>query len=88
MDKENHKQVIAETKLAEVQAREWLSSDEIAIYLGYKKKTIYNWTSKVKIPFRKPYGKLMFNKKEIDEWLEENGIGLKKQKQINPPKMV
>ena len=63
-----------------IKDKEWLTIDELSIYIGYEKKTIYNWTSKCKIPFKKPQGNLMFNRKEIDLWIKEGGLILRKRK--------
>jgi len=63
-----------------IKDKEWLTTDELSVYIGYGKKTIYNWTSKCKIPFKKPQGNLMFNKREIDEWIKDGGLTSKKLK--------
>ena len=63
-----------------IKNKEWLTIDELSVYIGYEKKTIYNWTSKCKIPFKKPQGNLMFNRKEIDLWIKEGGLILRKRK--------
>jgi len=60
--------------------KEWLTIDELSVYIGYGKKTIYNWTSKCKIPFKKPQGNLIFNRDEIDLWIKEGGLILRKRK--------
>jgi excisionase family DNA binding protein len=54
--------------------KEWLNIDEVAMYTGYKKKTIYNLTHDNKIPHNKPRGKLLFKRIEVDKWLESVGI--------------
>ena len=61
--------------------KEWLTIDELSVYIGYKKKTIYNWTSKCKIPFKKPHGNLIFHRKEIDLWIKDGGLIMNKRKQ-------
>ena len=63
-----------------IKDKEWLTIDELSVYIGYGKKTIYNWTSKCKIPFMKPQGNLMFSRKEIDLWIKEGGFVLRKRK--------
>ena len=60
--------------------KEWLTIDELSVYIGYGKKTIYNWTSRCKIPFKKPQGNLMFSRDEIDLWIKEGGLILRKRK--------
>jgi len=47
----------------------WLSVDEIAVYLGIKRETIYKWLAEKNMPAHK-LGKLWkFRKDEVDEWL-------------------
>ena len=47
----------------------WLSVDEIAVYLGIKRETIYKWLAEKSMPAHK-LGKLWkFRKDEVDEWL-------------------
>jgi len=42
-------------------------------YLHFKPSYLYKLTSKRKIPFYKPNGKMLFfNKKELDEWIFQN----------------
>jgi excisionase family DNA binding protein len=50
--------------------------DEVALFLGLSKKTIYNKTSRREIPFRKPKGgrRLYFIPDEILNWIDE-GMG-------------
>jgi excisionase family DNA binding protein len=58
-----------------------LSLPEAAEFLKLKKTTIYGLTFKGKIPYRK-FGKLLvFSRKELKNWLEENSknpaVGIK-----------
>ncbi len=47
----------------------WLSVDEIAVYLGIKRETIYKWLAEKSMPAHK-LGKLWkFRMDEVDEWL-------------------
>jgi len=47
----------------------WLSVDEIAVYLGIKRETIYKWLAEKSMPAHK-LGKLWkFRKDEVDEWV-------------------
>jgi PTS system nitrogen regulatory IIA component len=51
-----------------------LTVDEIAEYLRVKKRTIYDWLKKGKIPAIKTVGQWRFKKDQIDFWLnKENG---------------
>ena len=50
--------------------KELLTVDEIAEYLRVKKRTIYDWVKKGKIPAIKTVGQWRFKKDRIDSWLE------------------
>ena len=52
---------------------QWLNVDEVCAYLPShpRKQTIYSWTSKRMIPFHKKGRSIMFNKAEIDAWLQD-----------------
>jgi excisionase family DNA binding protein len=45
--------------------------DEVATYLRVKKRTVYGWLKKGKIPAIKTVGQWRFKKEKIDEWLEK-----------------
>jgi excisionase family DNA binding protein len=47
----------------------WLSVDEIAIYLGVKRDTIYKWIDRKRMPAHKVGALWKFRKDEIDEWI-------------------
>ena len=50
--------------------KEFLTVDELAIYIGLKKSYIYKLVMANKIPFSKPNGKMLFfDRKKIDDWL-------------------
>jgi len=46
---------------------------ELAKYLKVKKRTIYDWLKKKKIPATKVVGQWRFKKDRIDEWLKDQG---------------
>lgn len=52
----------------------WLNVSELQEYLPShpKKQTIYSWTSTRKIPFHKKGRSIMFDKAEIDTWLQDS----------------
>lgn len=52
----------------------WLNVSELQNYLPShpKKQTIYSWTSNRKIPFHKKGRSIMFDKAEIDAWLQDS----------------
>lgn len=45
--------------------------EELAAYLRVKKRTVYEWLKKGKIPAIKTVGQWRFKKEKIDEWLEK-----------------
>jgi len=48
-----------------------MTVEELANYLRVKKRTIYNWLKKKKIPATKVIGQWRFRKEKIDKWLEK-----------------
>ena len=50
---------------------ELMTIDEVASYLHVKKRTVYEWVKKGKIPAIKTVGQWRFKKDKIDAWLEE-----------------
>ncbi len=49
---------------------ELLTIDEVAKYLRVKRRTIYEWVKKGKIPAIKTVGQWRFKKDRIDAWLD------------------
>ena len=49
-----------------------MTIEEVAAYLRVKKRTVYDWVRKNKIPAIKAVGQWRFKKEKIDEWLEKN----------------
>lgn len=47
-----------------------MTIEELANYLRVKKRTIYDWLKRGKIPATKIVGQWRFRKKKIEEWLE------------------
>ena len=47
-----------------------MTIDEVAGYLKVKKRTIYDWIKKGRIPAIKTIGQWRFKKDKIDQWLE------------------
>ena len=45
----------------------WLSVDEIALYLGVKRDTVYKWIDRKQMPAHKVGRLWKFRKEEIDE---------------------
>ena len=51
--------------------RELMTIEEIADYLRVKKRTVYEWLKKGKIPAIKTVGQWRFKKTQIDNWLDK-----------------
>ena len=47
-----------------------MTLEELAEYLRVKKRTVYDWVKKGKIPAIKTVGQWRFKKEAIDAWLE------------------
>lgn len=60
-------------------ANETMTVREAAQYLKLKTATIYKMTAAKQIPFCRPTGqKILFLKKDLDEWLETKKTPVKK----------
>jgi excisionase family DNA binding protein len=51
----------------------WLSVDDVSIYLGVKRDTVYSWISKKTMPAHKIGRLWKFKKGEIDDWVRKGG---------------
>lgn len=60
--------------LQESESKLWLNVSELQAYLPShpKRQTIYSWTSSRLIPFHKKGRSIMFDKNEIDAWLQDS----------------
>ncbi len=47
---------------------------ELMEYLSLARQTIYQLVNKREIPFKKPTGKLWFDKQEIDDWIDASSV--------------
>lgn len=47
----------------------WLSVDEIAVYLGVKRDTVYKWIDRKQMPAHKVGRLWKFRRLEVDEWV-------------------
>jgi len=47
----------------------WLSVEEIGIYLGIKRDTVYKWISEKALPAHKIGRLWKFKRDEIDQWV-------------------
>ena len=68
--------------LQKAMAKEYLNVEELALYIKRSKGAIRNLVLRRAIPYRKPAGRLMFLKNEIDEWIE-NAPGKKCEELLN-----
>lgn len=48
-----------------------LTINDVAEYLKVKKRTIYDWVRKKRIPAIKTVGQWRFKRQEIDAWLKQ-----------------
>lgn len=48
----------------------WMNLETTANYLDWPKKRLYNLVAKGQIPHRKQGGRLLFNRAELDQWLD------------------
>lgn len=56
-------------------AKEVLTSDEAARYMGVSKSYLYKLTMNQQIPHYKPMGKMCyFNRLELEQWLQNNRV--------------
>lgn len=51
----------------------WLSVDEIGVYLGVKRDTIYKWISEKGLPANKIGRLWKFKTADVDEWVRTGG---------------
>ena len=49
-----------------------MTIEEVAVYLRVKKRTIYDWLKKGKIPAIKTVGQWRFKRETVDAWLESD----------------
>ncbi len=53
----------------------WLSVDEIAVYLGVKRDTIYKWIERKNMPAHKVGSLWKSRRDEIDDWVRKGEAG-------------
>ena len=53
----------------------WLSVDEIAVYLGVKRDTVYKWISRKGMPAHKVGRLWKFKVDEVDAWVHSGEAG-------------
>ena len=57
-------------RLADGQVSPWLNVTAAAKYLDWPRKRLYNLVAANEIPHRKQGNRLLFNRREIDRWLD------------------
>ena len=57
----------------DIYTKPYLNITELSQYTGIPRGTLYKYTHRREIPFSKPGGILIFDRKKIDSWLEEKG---------------
>ncbi len=56
-----------------IPAKETLTLEEAAVFLGMKRSTLYKMTHEHTIPFYRPNGKMIyFEKSDLLEWVRQN----------------
>jgi excisionase family DNA binding protein len=58
-------------KTEKVMEDRWLSVDEIAVYLGVKRDTIYKWISEKYMPAHRIGRFWKFRRDEVDKWVRD-----------------
>ena len=53
----------------------WLSVEEIAVYLGVKKDTVYTWINERQMPAHKVGRLWKFKQDEVDKWVKAGTQG-------------
>ena len=77
--KENYDEILKKTEkelFGMQKLREYLNTTECAELIGRSPGAVRNLVLRRLIPFRKPAGRLLFKRSEIESWIE-NAPGLK-----------
>lgn len=53
----------------------WLSVDEIALYLGVKRDTVYKWIAEKGMPAHRLGRLWKFRANEVDKWVRQGKAG-------------
>lgn len=51
----------------------WLSVNEIAVYLGVVRESVYRWVARRNMPGHKVGRHWKFRKEEVDDWVRAGG---------------
>lgn len=63
----------AEAKLRSLTVKRWLRTDEVALYLGTTRASIKKLVMRQRLEPKKLYGRLYFDRHEIDGLIENSG---------------
>lgn len=58
--------------------KRYINPVELSQYLGISKETVRSWTWQRKIPWHKVGRLVKFDLREIDSWMQENRVEMKK----------
>jgi excisionase family DNA binding protein len=59
---------------------DWMSVDEVAVYLGKSSHWVYQNRVKLQLPFTPVGGTFRFQKSQVDRWLEQKSQTIEKTK--------
>ena len=59
---------------------DWMSVDEVAVYLGKSSHWVYQNRVKLQLPFTPVGGTFRFQKSQVDGWLEQKSQTIEKTK--------
>ena len=59
---------------------DWMSVDEVAVYLGKSSHWVYQNRVKLQLPFTSVGGTVRFKKSQVDGWLEQKSLTNQKAK--------
>jgi excisionase family DNA binding protein len=66
---QNTDNISTKSNLREEVDDQYMTVDELALYIKRSKGAIRNLVLRRAIPYRKPAGRLLFSKKEIEKWI-------------------
>ncbi len=53
----------------------WLSVEELTVYLGIKRDTVYKWITRRNMPAHKVGRLWKFKREEVDDWVRSGAAG-------------
>jgi len=62
-------------EMNDVTSESWLSVDEIAGYLGFKRDTVFKWIERRRMPAHKVGSLWKFRRDEVDAWVRTGEAG-------------